>query len=141
MSKYAPLTAHLSASGQAEIPVTFGHIEAIIGAKLPASAFRHRSWWSNNPDNSVVTRAWIEAGYISSGVDMAGRKLVFRRSAHTVRPPASNAGSPEKAEPGAAEEARLGPLSRIFGALKGTVTTKPGTDLTAPTDTERDAER
>ena len=141
MSRYAPLTNHLRASGQAEIPMMFGHIETIIGGKLPASAFRHRAWWSNNPSNSAMTRAWLEAGYISAEVDMTGRKLVFRRSARTVRHSARDAGGPEKAEPGAAEDAGAGPLSRIFGALKGMVTTMPGTDLTAPTDTEWDAER
>ncbi len=137
MSKYAPLTAHLSASGQAEISMSFGHVETIIGAKLPASAFRHRSWWSNNSNNSVVTRAWIQAGYISSGVDMERRKLVFRRSAQAARPAVTAVDCP----PERGSSAGVGPLSRIFGALKGTVTTKPGTDLTAPTDTERDAER
>ena len=80
MSKYAPLTAHLRSSGQGEIPMMFGHIETIIGARLPASAFRHRAWWSNNPTNSVVTRAWMEAGYVSADVDMARRTLVFRKS-------------------------------------------------------------
>ena len=119
----------------------FGHIETIIGGKLPASAFRHRAWWSNNPSNSVMTRAWLEAGYISAEVDMTGRKLVFRRSAQAVQKAASGAGGPDRAEPGGAAEAGVGPLSRIFGALKGTVTIKPGTDLTAPTGTEWDAER
>ena len=118
MSKYAPLTAHLRASGRAEIPMTFRDIEAVIGAKLPASAYRHRSWWSNNRNNSVVTGAWIEAGYISTRVDMARRTLVFRESA-----------------PGEAPEApERGPLAGIFGALKGTVTVHPGTDPTAPVD-------
>ena len=34
-----------------------------------------------------------------------------------------------------------GSFSRIFGALEGTVTIMPGTDLTAPTGEEWDAER
>ena len=131
MSKYAPLTAYLRASGKAEIPMMFGHIETVIGAKLPESAYRHRSWWSNNPRVSVVTRAWIEAGYISTGVDMERRTLVFRKSAP---------GSASEAQAGDAGEApERGPLARIFGALKGTVTVHPGTDLTAPVDVEWDA--
>ena len=32
-------------------------------------------------------------------------------------------------------------FARIFGALKGTVTVRPGTDLTAPVDTEWKAGR
>ena len=131
MSKYAPLTAHLRASGKAEILMTFGQVETVIGAKLPASAYRHRSWWSNNPSNSVVTRAWIEAGYISTGVDMARRTLVFRKSAP--------GGAPQAHGGDAREAPERGPLAGIFGALKGTVTVHPGTDLTEPTGTEWDA--
>ena len=33
------------------------------------------------------------------------------------------------------------PLARLFGALKGTVSIAPGTDLTSPLDEEWDAER
>ena len=131
MSKYAPLTAHLSASGQTEIPMMFGHIETIIGGKLPASALRHRSWWSNNPSNSVITSAWIEAGYLSADVDMARRTLVFRKS--TADRALEAPGGDERDEP---DE---GWFSRVFGALRGTVTVHPGTDLTAPVDEEWDA--
>ena len=131
MSKYAPLTAHLRASAKTEIPMTFGHVETVIGAKLPESAYRHRSWWSNNPNNSVVTRAWIEAGYISTGVDMARRTLVFRRTAPGEAPDAHGGDAGKVPE--------RGPLAGIFGALKGMVTIKPGTDLTEPTGTEWDA--
>ena len=131
MSKYAPLTAHLLASGQAEIPMMFGHVETVIRAKLPSSAYRHRAWWSNNPTNSVITRAWIEAGYISADVDMARRTLVFRKSA-TDRAPEAPGMDAEDAE----DE---GWFSRVFGALEGTVTIAPGTDLAAPVDNEWDA--
>ncbi|MDE0058688.1 MAG: hypothetical protein OXP07_11245 [Defluviicoccus sp.] len=119
----------------------FGHIETIIGGKLPASAFRHRAWWSNNPSNSVMTRAWLEAGYISAEVDMTGRKLVFRRSAQAVQRAATDVESPPDGGSSSADEPGTGLLSGIFGALKDTVTIKPGTDLTEPTGTKWDAER
>ena len=137
MSKYAPLADHLRGSGRAELPMTFGEIEAVIGARLPESARKHRAWWSNNPTNNVMTHAWREAGYESADVDMAGRKLVFRRSAQAARPSATDVDLP----PEEASSAGAGPLSRIFGALKGTVTIKPGTDLTEPVDTDWDAAR
>ena len=54
---------------------------AVIGFKLPRSASEHRAWWSNNPSNSVMTKAWLEAGYQSEQVDMENRKLVFSRTA------------------------------------------------------------
>lgn len=141
MSKYAPLAVHLRESGQDALPMTFGEIESIIGAELPPSAFSYRAWWSNNPTNNVMTRAWREAGYVSADVSLASRKLVFRKAAQDARPSANDAGGPDKAEPDVAGETGVGPLSRIFGALKGMVTIKPGTDLTEPTGTEWDAAR
>ena len=77
MSKYEPLTAHLRASGRASVPISFDGIERIVGVKLPPSAFKYRAWWSNNPTNSVITHAWLDAGYKTANVDMAGCKLVF----------------------------------------------------------------
>lgn len=142
MSKYEPLANHLSESGQAAIPMSFAEIERIIGAGLPPSAFRHRAWWSNNPSNSVITYAWLKAGYKSADVDMPGRQLVFRRSVQNgVLPPSDGGGPvPEASEatgaPVPADAAGPGPFSRIYGALKGTVTVKPGTDLTAPDGTD-----
>lgn len=77
--KYAPLTRHLRDINISTCPMTFTEIEEIIGAPLPHSARRHRAWWSNNPGNSVMTTAWLDAGWRSSDVDMDGEKLVFRR--------------------------------------------------------------
>ena len=151
MSKYQPLESHLRRVRHENVPMTFDEIEKVIGAGLPASAFKHRAWWSNNPSNSVITHAWLDAGYKSANVDIPGRRLVFRRVANGSPPSASAAGCPP--EPGDAgltggtansppEEATGGSLfSRIYGALKGTVTIRPGTDLTAPVDTEWDAAR
>lgn len=129
MPKYQPLTAYLRASGQAVVPVTWEKIEEIIDAKLPPSAHRHRAWWSNNPSNNAMTRAWLAAGYESADVNMGGRRLVFRKSdavgpTPTAHRPAPGPGGPDRA-----------------GALRGTVTTRSGADLTAPAGAEGDAAR
>jgi len=79
MAKYEALTEHLSRMKGSHYRMSFAEIEKIVGDKLPASARKHRAWWSNNPDNSVMTKAWLVAGWISSDVDMMGMKLVFRR--------------------------------------------------------------
>lgn len=142
MSKYEPLATHLSASGHAAVPMSFSEIERIIGAELPASAFRHRAWWSNNPSNSVITYAWLKAGYKSADVDMPGRRLVFRKAARNgdLSPSGGEPPVPESSEangaPASTDAAGQGLFSRIYGALKGTVTVKPGTDLTAPDGTD-----
>lgn len=86
MSKYESLTTALSRQNTRQWRVSFEDIETIIGTKLPNSAYRHRAWWSNNPTNSVMTKAWLKAGWISSDVDMAAQKVTFRKS-ETPRTP------------------------------------------------------
>ena len=135
MSKYAPLTTHLRATGRASVPLSFDKIERIVGAKLPPSAFKHRAWWSNNPTNSVITHAWLEAGYKTAKVDMAGRKLVFRQYAKSESTPEA------VDDPEAQNGADTDYFSRIYGALQGTVTIHKDTDLTSPVGVEWDAAR
>ena len=84
-SKYEPLKTFLSESGRAEIPMAFEEIEAIIGCKLPAKASGYPAWWSNNPSNNPMTRAWLEAGYKSGSVDTKNRKLIFRQQVKGTR--------------------------------------------------------
>ena len=120
--------------------MSFADIEQIIGAKLPQSAFAHRAWWSNNPTNNVMTHAWLEAGYMTAEVDMAAHTLVFRKVAQ-YGPAAKSTSGALRDEPQDSTAASGGFLSRVFGALEGTVTVKPGTDLTAPIDTKWDATR
>jgi hypothetical protein len=113
--------------------MTFAEIERIIApAKLPRSAYKHRPWWSNNPSNSVITSAWLNAGFKTERVDMEGRKLVFRRTTPDGR------NSTSEGEAGAVSETpspyAVGQRHPLFGALKGTVRIAPGTDLTEPAD-------
>ena len=139
MSKYVPLTAHLRGSGQVSVSMTFETIERIVGVKLPPSAYKYRAWWSNNPTNSVITHAWLEAGYKTANVDMPGRKLVFRKCLPDA--PSIEPGDGRHVQDNASEAVGAGFFSRIFGALKGTVTIAPGTDLTSPVDEDWDAAR
>ena len=139
MSKYEPLTTYLHELEQTSLHMTFEEIEQVIGQELPPSAFRHRAWWSNNSTNNVMTDAWLAAGYSTVAVDMASRKLMFRKSLPSEALPAIGAGQPEQAK--ACDASAPGMFSRIFGVLKGTVTLAPGTDLTSPVGEEWDAAR
>jgi hypothetical protein len=123
MSKYDALGAFLRNQRTDRVPMSFAEVERVTGRKLPPSAAKHRPWWSNNPDNSVMTRVWLNAGFESEQVDMAGRKLVFRR----VREPVSSAG-------GENSGGRGGKYHPLFGALRGSMRIPPGTDLTRPAD-------
>ena len=120
--------------------MTFAKIERIVGTKLPPSAFKYRAWWSNNPMNSVITRAWLDAGYKTENVDMSKRKLIFRKvllDTSAEKLPGKQLSFREDR----ATEVRSFSFSRIFGALKGTVTIMPGVDLTLSTGEAWDAEK
>lgn len=119
MRKYDPLGAYLKTKNLELVPMTFAEIEKLIDDRLPASARRHRAWWSNNPSNSVITKVWLDAGYVTANVDLATERLTFRRG----RPPEPSAPavSPRRA-------------GRIYGCMKGTLTLAEGADLTAPAD-------
>lgn len=123
-SKYHPLTRHLRAQRAGRVPMSFAEIERVLGTKLPPSAISHRAWWSNNPTNNVMTKAWLEAGFRSEQVDLDGRKLVFKRVETTPRPSSfAESHSPDFA---AAHRPSL------FGWLRGTVVSTG--DLTEPAD-------
>ncbi len=113
-TKYEPLRNHLASKGFSEIPMRFSDIEAIIENNLPPSARKHRAWWSNNPSNSVITFAWLNAGYKTARVDLSDEKLVFVRD-NTLAPTSTDT-----------------PSHPIFGCMKGSVTIPDDLDLTEP---------
>jgi len=134
MGKYSALGDYLRAQTRSEVPMTFAQIERVIGAKLPES-HKYRAWWSNNAFNSVMTKTWLEAGYRTERVDMAGRKLVFRR----VTPSPKPSGFSDAADIGTPLAGSAGPTSSrhpLFGLLRGLMRIPPGTDLTQPADPE-----
>jgi len=129
MTKYAPLGDYLRKQRGSQVRMTFGQIERVIGGKLPASQ-HHRAWWSNNPWNNVMTKVWLDAGFVTEQVDIEGRKLVFRRVGKEHIPMAQFAEEPQK-------KARFASGRHpLFGALKGLVRIPAGTDLTEPADPE-----
>lgn len=82
MGKYEPLRDHLKSLSEEQWSASFEEVERILGFPLPRSAYTQRAWWSNNASNSVMSKEWMEAGWKTEQVDMAGRKLVFRRVDH-----------------------------------------------------------
>lgn len=82
MSSYAPLASHLAARRGSDWTVSFDDIERILGRPLPPSAYRHSAWWANQegPGHSQ-TRGWREAGWRTTALDLARRKVTFERAA------------------------------------------------------------
>lgn len=125
MGKYDPLTDFLAQTAGDEVPMTFAEIEQVTGHALPASR-RYPAWWSNNPDNNVMTKAWLAAGFQTEQVDIGREQLVFRRVAPAASAPQPRSGTI---------------LERIRARLGGMVTVAPGVDLAAPVSDLWDAER
>lgn len=113
MGKYEPLGKFLRSQKLERIAMSFSEIERVINSKLPPSK-KYPAWWSNNPDNNVMTREWLEAGYETESVDIASGKLVFRRN--------KKIGTNKEAQ-----------LPSIFGCMKDLFTLAPDYDPTAPT--------
>jgi len=82
MDKYRPLQRYLKSigPGRTSILLTFKQIEAIINAELPFEALRRQTWWANSggPER-LHQRAWIEAGWRVSEVNLQGRSVRFER--------------------------------------------------------------
>lgn len=119
MTKYGPLENFLKNKSLENVPMSFSEIESIIGDELPPSARKHRAWWSNNPSNSVITYAWLAAGYKSTEVSLEGEQVVFRRS--------------EPPSPGtSAENSGAAARHPFIGYLVGRIVIADGVDLTRP---------
>lgn len=79
-SNYYPLYKHLRDSGKDEIKMKFSQIEKIIGKSLPSSAGAFPSWWGNNlKKRTGQSKAWLDAGYRSHGVDLDTKTINFRK--------------------------------------------------------------
>lgn len=120
MSKYEALPQFLVRMDRASRRLSFGEIEKILGFKLPKSAYEHEAWWSNNANGHSHARAWLEFGWRTEAVDLAARKVTFRR----------------ETEPSAVKAPKRDP----WGCMTGTLTILPGTDLTAPSGDKWTAE-
>jgi hypothetical protein len=120
MSKYEVLPQFLAQSPGTAHRLSFSKIEGLLGFKLPKSAYEHEAWWSNNATGHSHARAWLKFGWRTEAVDLAARKVTFRRRAP------SPSTTPPKQDP--------------WGCMAGTVTILPGTDLTAPSGETWNAE-
>ncbi|HEX4303315.1 MAG TPA: hypothetical protein VHZ78_11010 [Rhizomicrobium sp.] len=132
MSKYARLGTYLRESGGGCLPMTFAEIERVVGTKLPKSQ-KSQAWWSNSTTNNVMTQIWLDAGYRTEQVDVAARKLVFRR-VETPRDEHPGYGLQEEPRMFKPQDTFTPPLVKVarhpaIGALKGMVTIAPGYDI------------
>ncbi len=82
VGKYTPLEKHLASlpSDKRDVTLSFEYIEQIINDKLPASATKHRAWWSNEKDGvHVSAHAWMGAGWKVDTVNFNQKWVRFLR--------------------------------------------------------------
>ena len=76
--KYRFLADFLHNHGGDSITMTFKQIEDLIGQPLPSSAYNHRAYWSNT-DTHSISKVWMQAGYMTTYVNLLSRKVIFER--------------------------------------------------------------
>lgn len=104
MGKYDPLTHYLENQPEEIWDARFSDVERVLGFPLPRSAHEYPAWWANQVPGHSQTRGWRDAGWETSQIDLAAKKVRFkrrgRRSGHaenTPRTVAPNADLWEKA--------------------------------------------
>jgi hypothetical protein len=81
--KYEPLKRHLEGeSRQDALRLDFAKIEDVLGFALPRSAYAHQAWWSNTRTGHSHAAAWLDAGWKTAELDLAGRKVSFFKTAN-----------------------------------------------------------
>jgi hypothetical protein len=84
MSKYQPLGDFLRRQKADVVTMTFSQVEKVLGFELPASQ-NNPAWWSNNADNNVMTKVWLDAGFRVRNVRLNERELTFYRMTQPSR--------------------------------------------------------
>jgi CBS domain-containing protein len=59
--------------------MSFSELEKIIQDKLPASAFKHRTWWSNDGVAQSHSQSWLDAGWRVSNVNLGSQTVSFAK--------------------------------------------------------------
>ena len=81
MSKYYPLRDYLLTLKQSRCRMTFAEIEVVLGQSLPASARKYPAWWSNEiRGRHVQKQGWMDAGYRTVQLDLAGETVSFEQA-------------------------------------------------------------
>lgn len=78
MDKFVSLKRYLINSGKDDIFMTFKELENVIGFPLPRSAWTHKAYFANTETHSI-SKAWMEAGYVVSELNIYEGKLAFKK--------------------------------------------------------------
>ena len=79
MGKYEPLALYLENQTGGIWDARFADIERVLGFPLPRSAHEYPAWWANQEPGHSQTQGWRSAGWETSQVDLAAKKVRFKR--------------------------------------------------------------
>ena len=82
-SKYLPLDEWFRKQPliAKQIEMTFDEVEAILGAPLPVSATKLKTWWTNvQPKIQSHRTAWLNNGWTVAESDQQARRVKFVRA-------------------------------------------------------------
>ena len=86
MGKYEPLTHYLENQAEEIWDASFSDVERVLGFALPRSAHDYAAWWANQEPGHSQTLGWRDAGWETGNVDLAARKVRFKRRRQTAQP-------------------------------------------------------
>jgi hypothetical protein len=113
---YSQLSRHLARQTTSEVPVSFEEVERVIGRPLPESAVKHQAWWANTRSHSHA-HAWLDAGWRTARLNLAGKRVTFVRDPGASSAPRLFPATRQSA-PVASEEAISLPLSALSNVTR-----------------------
>jgi len=117
--KYDTLTEYLRGlpSDSQEITISFDEIESILGDSLPEFMFRSHHGWTNSV-GLRTSRAWLSAGWRTTNLDLAARRVSFVRSSDSpVSVGATVAGNSPQRRVASGRRGKYVPLAEYLQSL------------------------
>lgn len=75
--KYIKFYEFLEKNEEEVLTLTYEELENIIGRKLPKSAYKYDTYFSNSPSHTM-SRIWLELGYGQTKLEL-GKYLVLEK--------------------------------------------------------------
>ena len=79
--KYMPLKKYFAELNKSKVTLSFEDIETIIGDTLPLGARNKKFWYARPESQRTICRAWTTEDYEMEKLDLAKKKVTFKRCA------------------------------------------------------------
>lgn len=132
--KYIELYEFLKQQEAHTVRLSFAEIESLLGFDLPNSAYKYPAWWSNAGEGHSHSLAWLDAGWKTAQLSLSERAVSFLKRRATRANSAGMAEAPTRylMDKSSQSDMQQNAGDSLFGALAGSITVLPETDLTEP---------